>query len=121
VKGIWRAIVFWRYLLLACLVVATSFGYVLVPQMRLPWHDNTGQMPPVPSLRGKYQQLKDNMTGPQAIEILGPPQEVKRVCDINEWHWYQGQESIIVEVIAGDPPLVLFKHFRGPPERDRPD
>jgi hypothetical protein len=105
----WRFIVSCRYLLLACLVLAATWGYLFVPRL---------------SLWGRYEKLNDlcakrarehpNVTGPQVEETLGRPQRTEEVFDFRVWTWREGQETVTILLSGGDPPIVFSRHFRGP-------
>jgi hypothetical protein len=109
-KNIWRFIVFWRFLLLACLVLVGA-GYYLwfgLPDLSFP-------SPPQPSsLPGKYEKIERGMTESQVIEILGPPQSrvEDTMTDLKWLTWTEGQDVIVVRFIWTDRATVIDKKFR---------
>ena len=108
-KSVWRFIVFWRYLLLACLVLVCAGDYLFVG---LP-HATVPSAPQPSSLRGKYGKIEKEMTESQVMEILGPPQwkEESAVMDWKMMEWYEGQDCIHIFFFWGDTGIVWQKQF----------
>jgi hypothetical protein len=108
-KSVRRFIIFWRYLLLACLVLVCAGDYLFVG---LP-HATVPSAPQPSSLRGKYDKIEQGMTESQVMEILGPPQwkEESTVMDCKQMTWYEGQDGIYIFFMWGETGIVMTKRF----------
>jgi hypothetical protein len=118
-RTVWRFLLSCRYLLMACVVVAVTFGYVLIPRPQSVPTPAAHRPAPL-SLYDKYRQVRDKqareclpppgkgaLTGPEVKEILGPPDETLKVFDAQVWVWRQGRETVTVWLVWGKPPEVL--------------
>jgi hypothetical protein len=116
-KRVWRFFVFWRYLLLACLVLAVAGDYLFVG---LP-HSADAPVPQssdapaaqTSSLRDKFEKIEVGMTESQVLELLGSPQRgvVDELMDTKVLTWQEGQDTIRIWVFWGKPDIVLNKDF----------
>jgi len=106
-KRVWRLIVFWRYLLLACLMLSCAGDYLF---LGMP-HATVSSLPQPSSLRGKYDKIEQGMTESQVMDILGPPQwkEESTVMDHKRMYWYEGQGGIYIFFLWGETAIVAQK------------
>jgi hypothetical protein len=119
-RGIWRFIVLWRYLLAALLVLAAACGYVFIPQ---PEHvpSQADQPQPLSPLWEKYQGIESGMTGPQVERVLGPPQEVEVLFSHSElWIWRDGRETVTLIMSRTIPGTMILKNFNRAEDDDKP-
>ncbi|HTU21080.1 MAG TPA: hypothetical protein VMG10_23710 [Gemmataceae bacterium] len=108
-KSVWRFVVFWRYLLLACLVLVGAGEYLLIGLPR----SIVATAPQPSSLRGKYDRIEKETTEAEVMEILGPPQykEESMVMDFKMMDWVEGQDCIHIFFLWGDTGRVLQKQL----------
>jgi hypothetical protein len=92
--NIWRFIIFWRYLLLACLVLVAAGQYLCVglPKFTLPAILHPSSLP------GKYEKIEEGMTEGQVMEILGTPQYRSEIApmDMIIMKWTEARDEIVL-------------------------
>jgi hypothetical protein len=118
----WRLVVCYRYLLLACLTLAGAIGveYQLGRQPLSGFHSPSPALTPSP-LQEKYLRIEEGMTVAQVREILGPPAEKEPVVsDCELWSWQDGRTSVWVIVCIAFKGGVIAKHFHEFQERSLP-
>jgi outer membrane protein assembly factor BamE (lipoprotein component of BamABCDE complex) len=110
-KALWRFIVFWRYLLLACLVLAISgFAYWLSwPHSATSFKPTSHQQPIF--LWDKYSLIESKMTTTQVEEILGPPRSKERNLHLDVWVWVDDRRDYFAVFFLEDG-RVMSKAFR---------
>ena len=91
--NIWRFIIFWRYLLLACLVLVAAGEYLRFGLAK----SIAPGVPQRSSLPGKYEEIEQGMTEVQVMEILGMPEyrSEEGPMDII-MKWTEAQDEIII-------------------------
>jgi hypothetical protein len=114
-KRFLRFVFFWRFLLLACLVLAAAGDYLFVRPLR-----STVAPAPQPSLlRVKFKEIEEGMTESEIVGILGPPHKSTEIDAIKGLCWREGQDTVVIFFHWSDVPRVLKKHFRTEPELPR--
>jgi hypothetical protein len=107
--NIWRFIIFWRYLLLACLVLVAAGEYLRFGLAK----SIAPGVPQRSSLRGKHEKIEQWMTEAQVMEILGTPQSriEEANLDMKIMKWAEGQDEIVIIFLWTDKARVYQKRF----------
>jgi hypothetical protein len=122
-ERMWRLLAHYRYLLLACLVlalgVATSCLLGPPPSSR----STTASAPPLllVSLRDRYRQIQVGMTRAQALKVLGQPKtvfdpghDIAILCT-----WREGRDTAAVFFGSwGDYPVLSIRFLEDGVEAD---
>jgi hypothetical protein len=100
IRGMWSFMASYRYLLLACpvLAVVAYSGYRIVTSLQPPSRTSSPQVtadPPTKAypvtgtgtLWNKFRQIKPEMTTNRLRAILGPPTINQDVFDVTLWIW----------------------------------
>jgi hypothetical protein len=101
----WRFIVCYRYLVLACLTMAVAV--VVEYQLGRP-------APPTRLLSEEFRKIDVGMTGEEIRRILGPPTHRERITT-EAWllTWEDGREKVSLAIYGSpDNPIVIAKGYR---------
>jgi hypothetical protein len=119
----WRFIISCRYLLMACLVLAATWGYLFIPRPDVQ-HGRPVPAQAPPPLRQRYAELIEceklkgdvlGLTESEVVQILGLPQQTVPLFDYEAWIWRDGQESVTIFWIGANPSRMISHQFHGPP------
>jgi hypothetical protein len=96
---VWKTLIHWRYLLLACLVLVGAIFIIYQPTL----FDQPPSIGPEPEvLRDNYQRIKGGMTEEQVKDILGPPDSTTAVDASSFWFWRDKQKNGYAVWFCGD-------------------
>jgi hypothetical protein len=100
VQSVWRFVVFWRYLLLACVVLVGTGRYLFVMaphSVNAPVTQSSEESAEQSSsLRDKYKSIERGMDESEVLEILGPPQNEVEIDATKVSVWQDRQDAIAV-------------------------
>src|SRR5579871_3535134 len=115
-RSVLRFILFWRYLLLVCLVLAFAIDYLFTGSLQRLFTQTPQaavSSAAQPSMREKYDRIEFMMTEAQVEEILGPPQSKVEVeqMDFKIMSWREGEDAISIYFIWTETGKALNKKY----------